>query len=87
MLLVPKGQRPSGKAHLRVAPSIRSVVEILCRAVTLQAMSLRGLVVLTWALWTLSHGGDCCNLEMAYTWLSTSQACPLSCAVLHSSTI
>lgn len=42
-----------------------SITEILCRAVTLQAVAFRGLVVLKWALWTLSYSGDCWSLEMA----------------------
>lgn len=48
---VPEGQR--------LASSTSSITEIFSRAVTLQAAALRGLVVLKWALWTLSYGGDC----------------------------
>lgn len=76
---VPEGQRPS-RGSQRLACSMSSITEILCRAVTLQAAALRGLLVLKCALWSLSYSGDCWSLEMAYTWLSTSCVCPVSCA-------
>jgi len=74
------------EAKLKGTSKVVPALEILCRAVTLQAAALRGLVVLKWALRTLSYGGDCCSLDMAYTWLSTSYACPASCAMLLCST-
>lgn len=81
----PRG-RGQVEARQRLARGTSSVAEILCRAVTLQAEALRGLVVLKCALRTSSYGGDCCNLEMAYRWLSTSYVCPVSCTMLLSST-
>lgn len=82
----PRG-RGQVEARQRFSRAASCVVEILCRAVTLQAAALRGLVVLTWALRTSSYGGDCCSLEMAYTWLSTSYVCPVPCARFLSSTV
>lgn len=73
-----------GRGQVEACQSAR-VVKILCRAITLQA--LRGLVGLKWALGTSSYNSDCCSLEMAYTWLSTSYVCPVSCAMLLSSSV